>query len=252
MKSVCCLLTLALVCSAGPVFAEGWGTVKGKLVVDGAAPELPALVRKGAAGVKDGEICAVNEIPDESAIVNDKGEVANCFVYLYQRTGKPKIHPDLAKPAQEKVVFDNKGCRFEPHALVVRTDQSVNCINTDACGHNVRTSSIRNPAHNMLVSANDTKGIDLSFNQAESLPVKVQCDIHPWMTAYWLVVDHPYAAVSGADGSFVIEKLPAGKHTLRIWQERVGYVERSVTVEVVDGQVTDMGTINVDGKKLSK
>ncbi len=249
---ICCLLAFVAACSSNAVQAQGWGTLTGKIVVDGDVPKVPNLVERGAPGVKDGEICAVSGVPDDSLVVSPDGELANCFVYLYLRRGTPDIHPDLKTPAEPNVTFDNVGCRFEPHVLTVRTDQVVNCINTDACGHNVHTFPLKNNAHNMLVSGGDKKGVDLGFNQSELLPIQVKCDIHPWMTAYWLISDHPYATTSGKDGTFKIEKLPAGKHSFRIWHERTGYIERSLDIEIVDGQTTDLGTLKVKAKDLQK
>ena len=60
------------------------------------------------------------------------------------------------------------------------------------------------------------------------LPFK--CDVHGWMYAYAGVVDHPYFAVSGADGAFSIANLPAGTYTLEAWHEKLGTQTQSVTV----------------------
>ncbi len=47
----------------------------------------------------------------------------------------------------------------------------------------------------------------------------------------WLVVlDHPYAAVTGADGRFAIAAVPGGSYTLALWHETLGRAERPVTV----------------------
>ncbi len=252
MRSLLAFSMLIAGCLVGQTCqAQGWGTIKGKVVVDGKAPSLPEKVAKGA-NVKDANVCAVNAIPDKSIVVNDKGELANCFVYLYMRRGTPDIHPALKTPANATVEFDQKGCEFFPHALVVRTDQDVKCISNDACGHNVHTYPLKNEAYNLLIGANDKTGAILKNPEAEPLPMQVTCDIHPWMRAYWLVIDHPYAVVTDAEGNFTIENLPEGKRDFRIWHERVGYVERGLEVEVKNGQVTDVGTIKVKAKDLEE
>ena len=65
------------------------------------------------------------------------------------------------------------------------------------------------------------------------------------MQAYWLVIDHQYAATTDADGRFTIEKLPAGEHSLTIWHERVGYIEKSFNVRVQNEKQADIGNYEV-------
>lgn len=243
------LLTIAMLLSGQSLFAQGWGTITGRIVVDGTAPQLPALVKKGDATAKDAKICAANGIPDEKLIVGEKGGLANCFVYLYQRRGTPDIHPDLEKSAQKTLSFDNKGCVFVPHAMVVRTDQEVNCINSDGCGHNVHTFPLRNDGFNQLVASNDQKGINIGFGKGEPLPMQVTCDIHPWMTAKWFVVEHPYAVITDKEGRFTIKLIPEGEHKFRVWHEIPGYVkkdgDRDIELEIKDGVTINLGDIKI-------
>ena len=60
--------------------------------------------------------------------------------------------------------------------------------------------------------------------------------IHVWMGAYILIVDHPYAAVTGKDGRFEIRNLPVGNHEFRIWHEAVGYLEKKYVVTIKEGE----------------
>ena len=48
-------------------------------------------------------------------------------------------------------------------------------------------------------------------------------NIHPWVRGYVWSFDHPYFAVTDAQGEFTIENVPAGKWRLVVWQEKVGY-----------------------------
>jgi len=66
--------------------------------------------------------------------------------------------------------------------------------------------------------------------------IEVTCDPHPEERAFILVFDHPFAALTAADGTFTIPNVPAGSHPLRYWQG--SKVADGGTVEVRDAGVT--------------
>ncbi|MDA0835927.1 MAG: hypothetical protein O2955_19115 [Planctomycetota bacterium] len=228
--------------------ADGYGDVTGQIVLPGDAPEAKVLIAKGDKTAKDASVCAAEGVLSQELVVNpDNHGVANVFVYLAKTKD---INPALKSSEESEVVFDQKGCRFEPHAMFVRTDQTVVVKSDDAIAHNTHTYPLRNQATNFLVSPSDRTGIKVNFKVAEKLPTQVKCDIHPWMSAYWLVLDHPYAAVSDTDGVFTIKGLPAGEHELIIWQEKVGYVDRKFKVTVKADTTTDVGSVEIPAAKL--
>jgi hypothetical protein len=126
---------------------------------------------------------------------------------------------------------------FTPHAMVVLGGQTVEVISSDSVAHNTHTYPLKNQAINVLVAADTSvgKGLAVDYKISESLPLKVACDFHPWMQAYWMVVDHPYAAVTDKDGKFSIPNLPVGDHEFRVWHERKGYLDRKYAVKVQKG-----------------
>lgn len=232
--------------------ADGWGSVEGQFVLeDGELPTLQPLVRQGDASAKDADVCAADGVPDETLVINPENRgIAN--ICLYMRSAPDDIHPDLAESEEPEVVFDQKGCRFRPHILIVRTDQTVLIKSDDPIAHNTRTSPFANQPINFTVRPNDQEGVPVEMPRSElrTPPVKVSCDIHPWMSGYWMVSDHPYVAVTDSDGRFRIENLPAGTHTFRVWQERAGYLEteafsRDLEVTIEDGEVTELEPITV-------
>jgi hypothetical protein len=112
-----------------------WGSVSGKVVLDGAVPDLKPLVAKGNAAAKDAAVCAAQEVPNELLVVDPSSKaIANVVIYL--KKAPAKVHPDLAKPAAMSVTYDQKGCRFIPHIAVVQTSQTVNVISSDGVSHN--------------------------------------------------------------------------------------------------------------------
>lgn len=231
------------------VAADGYGSVTGQFVIDGDIPVVPPLVAKGA-DVKDAAICAAMPVPDDSLVVDPETKgIQHIFVYLPKATA---VHPDLKVSKVKEVVFDQKGCRFFPHTLLVRTDQNVLVKSSDECSHNTHTYPIRGTAVNFLLAPKDRAGVPVSNKVPESLPNEVKCDIHTWMSARWLILDHPYAAITDAKGKFTIADLPEGEHVFRVWQERVGYVNRELKVTVESDKTKDIGVVKVPADKFKK
>ncbi len=248
--SVACGLLLALLAGLGQsVQAAEWGSIEGQFVLDDKV-EVPPLFMKGAPDVKDPEVCAAVDMPDDSLVVNPANNgIANVFIYL--RKAPADVHPSLKAPPTTKLTFNQKGCRYLPRAMFVRVGQPVNCISSDGASHNVHTVPLANKADNFIVQPNDKVGQDVKYDLVESLPIPVVCDIHSFMKSNWLVLDHPYAAVTDVDGKFKIENLPAGEHEFRVWQERVGYVNRTYKVKVVAGKTTPLAVEKVPAMKLA-
>ncbi|MBL8850642.1 MAG: hypothetical protein JNG89_13265 [Planctomycetaceae bacterium] len=238
--------------------ADEWGSIEGQFILEGDVPELPALVEKGNAAAKDAAVCAASGVPDDSLIVNPENlGIAN--VCLYIRKAPKKIHPDLKASAEPQVVFDQVGCRFTPHLLIVRTDQVVLVKSGDPINHNTRTSPFANKAENLIIKPEERTGVQITMKQSELNypPVKVSCDIHPHMSAYWMVADHPYVAITDADGKFKIENLPVGEHTFRVWHERPGYIncgefKRDLKVTVKPGETTTLAPFKVPVAEFTK
>ena len=229
--------------SGAPAAVAGFGTVKGKVVVDGAVPALPMLLAKGQA-TKDA-VCADNGVPNETVVADASGGLANVFIYLKKAPAGVEVP---AAPA-DKIVFDQKGCIFVPHTFIARVGQTINITNSDPVAHNVHTFS-NTKSLNSAIQGNDTKGTDLVYDKSETLPIKTVCDFHAWMDSYHLVVDHPWAAMTGPDGSFEIQGVPAGKMEFVVWHEKVGYVERALKIEVTPDQAVDV-PVKVPAAKLA-
>ena len=211
------------------------GSFSGTVVLDGEAPESAPLVKGGDEGAKDKEVCAVVDVPDESLLVGEDNGIANVFVYLRRA---PKGF--TSDPPSDPVTLDQKGCVFLPHVALIRAGQKVLVKSSDAVQHNVHTFPDKNQATNLLINPNDQTGLELTYNRAESDPLQVKCDIHAWMSSYHLVLDHPFMAITDANGKFSIDSLPAGEYEFRVWHERGGLLERAyeATVTGEDEPVT--------------
>lgn len=197
-------------------------------------PELPPLVNQGA-NVKDAQVCAAEDIPNESLVVGDKLGVANVFVYLEQAPAGSTF-----EPATDEAVLDTLGCRFVPHAQVVRAGQPVKVANSDPIRTNVHTFPRRNRPFNHVLHAKDRDGGSMEFNKPEKTPVGVKCDFHSWKQAWVLPLAHPFGGVTDQDGNVTISGLPPGKHQFQIWHERMGAQPMVVGATIEAGQTVEM------------
>jgi hypothetical protein len=205
---------------------DAWGTVKGQIVFGGAnipgAAEIAAVKNH-----QDSKHCLEKgPIHNEEWVVNQTNKgVRWAFVWLQPETGGAplKVHSDLQPIKDKEVVIDQPCCKFEPHALAMREGQDLVAKNSSPVAHNVNWTGypLKNPGGNVILPAQGSNRIPNL--KADRFPVTVKCNIHPWMSAYVRVFDHPYYAVTDADGQFTIKQAPVGKYRLVIWHEATGW-----------------------------
>ena len=232
---------------AGPTITDTGGdtvTFKGRVTIEGARPQLPALVAAGDANVKD-EVCKENDVPDDS--VRGEGDgLADVFIYVR------KMPDGVEVPAtpEDPVALDQMGCRFVPQGMFVRVGQTLLMKNSDPVSHNVRTGILSNPI-NQIVQPNDQEGIPVTYERAERVPVQTRCDLHVWMSAYHLPVETPWNAVTAMDGSFEISGIPPGEWEFTVWHGAKGYIEKSFEFEASAGQTVEQN-FSVPASELTK
>ena len=69
------------------------------------------------------------------------------------------------------------------------------------------------------------------------------------MGSYLNIVKHPFFAVTGEDGAFVLDKLPPGTYTIEAWHEKLGTDSKVVTVG--DGEAKQLSFSFSKNKKKS-
>jgi len=165
-------------------------------------------------------------------VVGAKGELANCVVIV---KGVPGAKSTGASAAP--MVVDQKACIYLPHIFAVQTGQKIVVKNSDPVIHNVHTTPTSGaPEFNQAQMAGGPD-LNLSIDKAENF-LRFKCDVHPWMFAYATAVDHPYFAVTGADGTFKIANVPPGKYTVEALHRKAGAVSQEVEVKA-DGAKAD-------------
>lgn len=205
---------------APAVKAEGFGTLKGRVVFAGDPPAHKMLIEKGQTkDVKDANVCAANGIPSEELIVDaaTKG-VKNAIVYIPRPTA---VKPEAESAAKAvSVEFDQKGCIFEPHVVAVMKGAKIEVKSNDPIGHNVNAALVNNTKFNTQIPPNSPPMTVVTKSQ-ESAPIKIVCDIHGWMSAWWFIANNPYFAVTNEKGEFEIKDVPAGTQKVVVWAESI-------------------------------
>jgi len=160
---------------------------------------------------------------DESVVVNPNGTLANVFVYI--KSGlEGKAFPIPATP----ITIDQQGCWFHPRVLGIQTGQVLSVVNSDPVTHNIHPLAEINREWNHSQGEGDPP-LARKFLKPEVM-IRVKCNIHRWMHAFIGVVDNPYFAVTGSDGSYEIRNLPPGDYVVGVWQETLGTQEQKITV----------------------
>ena len=80
--------------------------------------------------------------------------------------------------------------------------------------------------------------------------MRLQCDIHSNMNAYWAGFDHPYFAVTDVDGAFEIGGIPPGTYTLVAWHEGYRVIREESSRPFYDRPHIRMQEIEVKSKEL--
>lgn len=128
----------------------------------------------------------------------------------------------------EEIILDQKGCIYVPRIVAARVGQKVTFLNSDSIFHNVRSVTKVNQRFNVAMPHLNQKETRV-FNKPE-ISLQTKCSVHPWMTAYVAVMDHPYYSITNEKGEFSIPKLPEGKYNLEAWHEVYGTITQEITV----------------------
>ncbi len=218
------VLVIAALGAAPSVSADGV-SVSGLVVFEGEPPKPRALNLRA-----DDDHCAKlhadSPLYADGAAIGPKGEFADIFVWIDNPPEGDYQPPDTP------VLLDQIGCRYTPHVFGIMVGQTFIVKNSDETTHNVRGFARANRPFNF----GQPPGLEPRkrvFKKPE-FPLKIKCDIHPWMLSFCLVMAHPFFAVTAEDGRFEIENVPAGTYTLKAWHDKLGELEQQVTVGDVD------------------
>jgi hypothetical protein len=202
---------------------RGNATVNGTVSFAGTAPANPAIDMTEEAQCKAKHS---GTITDPQFVIRD-GKVGNVFVYV--KGGLP-AGASYSAPA-EAVTIDQDGCIYKPRVFGAMVGQTIDIKNSDPVLHNIK--AVPKAQRGFNISQPRPMTTKRSFNSREVM-VPLECNVHSWMQAYVGVLDHPFFATTGEDGTFRITGLPAGTYEIEAWHEKLG--TRTMSVTVGDGE----------------
>ncbi len=198
--------------------------VKGSVNFEGTPPKGKRLLLPAGCGPTNGAPAYSNEV-----IVNH-GKLEGVLITI-------KDPPAVNVPVpEEEVILDQRGCMYHPRVAAARVGQKVTFVNSDAVFHNVRSITTQNERFNVAMPKKDQR-VTKIFKKPE-LFLQAKCSVHPWMGAYVAVMEHPFYAVTNAQGEFKLPALPAGKYLIEAWHEVYGTQTQEITI--TESGVTDV------------
>ncbi len=194
---------------------------------------------------RDGDYCGETISSEPAAVDPSTKGVVNAIVsFVGIERGKPLI------PSESPLILEieSKKCRFVPHVSAAVVGTTLEIRNLDPILHNlhVRRDTRFGPTVMNVIQPAGTRSVYKSFSKAGFLDVR--CDVHPFMSAFVDVFDHPYFATTDPTGSFAMTKVPPGLYKLHIWHEQFGTSERTINVRPGENGTFE---IEIGGKNLA-
>ncbi|HYM13675.1 MAG TPA: carboxypeptidase regulatory-like domain-containing protein [Bryobacterales bacterium] len=218
--------------AGGPVFRVDpatAGTISGKVTLAGTAPSMRTIVMDAEPDCKK---LHSEPVKSQEVVVGPNGALE--YVFIYVKAGlEGKNFEAPSTPAK----LDQKGCVYHPHVFGVQAGQKIDIANSDPTTHNIHPMPKINREWNQS-QAPGTPDLDKEFARPEVM-IPVKCNVHPWMRSYIGVVDNPYFAVTGEDGTFALKNMPPGKYTIEAWHEKYGTQDQEVTLAPSGTQTLD-------------
>jgi plastocyanin len=193
------------------------GTIDGKVTYTGTPPKMAPI------DMAKEPYCQKLHTPPETnqKVVTGPGNSLE-YVVVYISSGEQP-----GPPPSQPLRYDQKGCMYIPHVLAMQAGQPLQIYTDDPVAHNIHPTAKLNPEWNKSQPPG-AMPINTTWDKPEFIPV--QCNIHPWMHGYFVVLKTSHYSVTDANGAFSLKDLPPGKYTVTAWQEQYGTQSQDVTV----------------------
>lgn len=188
---------------------KGGGTITGVVKLQGEFPKHLELEI-----TKDRDWCGKKKFSPR--LVLGKDNVVRSAVISLENISQGKR--SIPSP---KYVLDQRKCEYDPHVLLLPLGSNMEIVNSDAVLHNVHAYEA--DQRTVFNIAQPVKGSRFPVKYFKTPGIySTMCDAgHPWMSAYVIVTDHPYYALSAANGRYTLENIPPGTYKIKMWHEGI-------------------------------
>jgi plastocyanin len=200
------------------------------------AAALTATLSLGRAGPALGTVSGVVAVEKDGSPKADRSQI------VISLEGVPGPSPDLEKLRRS---IKQRDQTFFPDLTVLVKGASIDFPNEDRVFHNVFSLSEAAKFDLGLYKQGESKSI--TFRRTGV--VDLYCNIHPEMVAKILVVDTPFFAVTGADGRFRLDGVPAGVYPVVAWQAQGAPYRGEVTVTAGGNAALDIKLVEGPNSK---
>ena len=153
-------------------------------------------------------------------------ELANCAnALVYLAPSLDQAETDFKSPVED-VIMDQYNLTFVPFVLPIIKGTRVAFPNSDEVRHNVFSPS-KAKRFNLGTYPQGTAR-HVVFDRPGV--VALLCNVHHQMSAYIVVTETPFFAVTDLEGRFEIKNVPPGRYVLKTWHEKLSSTSREITV----------------------
>lgn len=205
-------------------------TLRGKVMFDGELPpDVELLISK------DEHVCGSGDIVADPIKIGADGSLALAVVALSGITSG-KAWPEAA--TQPEIV--QEACLFRPFVQVAPKGSDLTIVNKDPILHNIHAYELIGRARRSLFNIAQPQADQVDVNPLKLRRgdiVEIDCDAHNWMSAWIYTSEHPYVAVTGADGGFTMDQVPPGTYEMTVWHPGIGTTTENVEIVADDVDV---------------
>lgn len=218
---------------------SGGGSISGVVKYAGAPKDIKINLKNE----KNAEFCSKHPEAKAGERVDHKilaagGNLQNAIVFIDGIEKGKEWKKSLTK-------FDFKDCDVFPKVAAVRKSAKDE-KEGNAAIENHDTDILHNPHGYSAVGASratlfnkplpskgsiaEVSGSMNRFKEGKDVHFFLQCDQHNFMEADARIVYNPYYALTGADGAFKLDEIPAGKYKVVAWHPYAGTATSEITV----------------------